>query len=145
MKLIVCKTYFCFLCFNEKLNLSKSVIFRPESFLCFWKIVVKQTWNSFNTKFQSQWKDQKSSYQVRHILGLLLPLNCYNFRLKYVEALRFTKNVKEIKFQGVCGELESKNSFKRQRFTKYLRLTPVFMWNSTQQEKFNFCFPRVFC
>ena len=32
-----------------------------------------------------------------------------------------------------------------QQVTKYLRLTLVFMWNSAQREKFNFCFSRVFC
>ena len=32
-----------------------------------------------------------------------------------------------------------------QPFTKYLRLTLVFMLNSTLREKFNFCFLRVFC
>ena len=38
-----------------------------------------------------------------------LPLNCFNFRFKQCERLRVTKNVKEIKFEGVWGELESKN------------------------------------
>ena len=31
-----------------------------------------------------------------------------------------------------------------QSFTKYLRLTLVFMWNSWLREKFNFCAARVF-
>ena len=31
-----------------------------------------------------------------------------------------------------------------QPFTKYLKLTLVSMWNSAPQEKFNFCFTRVF-
>ena len=31
-----------------------------------------------------------------------------------------------------------------QSFTKYLRLTLVFMWNSWRREKFNFCVARVF-
>ena len=33
---------------------------------------------------------------------------------------------------------------KLQPFTKYLRLTLVFLWNSALREKFNFCFSRVF-
>ena len=43
--------------------------------------------------------------------------------------LRVTKFVKEIKLEGVWGELQSKkkNSFQRQSFTKYLRLTLVFL------------------
>ena len=32
-----------------------------------------------------------------------------------------------------------------QRLTKYLRLTLVFMWNSTKREEFNLYFSRVFC
>ena len=38
-------------------------------FFIFMKNVVKQTRNFFNTKFQPQRKDRKSSYQVRQILG----------------------------------------------------------------------------
>ena len=32
-----------------------------------------------------------------------------------------------------------------QSFTKYLRLTLVFVRNNALREKFNFCFTRVFC
>ena len=31
-----------------------------------------------------------------------------------------------------------------QSFTKYLRLTLVFMWNTALREKFNFCFQEFF-
>ena len=44
-----------------------------------------------------------------------------------MKGLRVTKIVKEIKFEGVWDELESKNGFKRQSVAKYLRLTLVFM------------------
>ena len=43
-----------------------------------------------------------------------LSLNRCNFRLKQCEGLRVTKNVKEVKFEGVRGELERKKSFQRQ-------------------------------
>ena len=43
-------------------------------YFIFLKNVLKQTWNFFNIKFRPQWKDRKSSYQVREILGLF-----YNF------------------------------------------------------------------
>ena len=43
-----------------------------------------------------------------------------------MKGLRVTKIVKEIKFEGVWGKLESKNGFKRKSFTKYVRLTLVF-------------------
>ena len=45
----------------------KSHIYARIYFI-FLKTVLKQTWNCFNTKFGPQWKDQKSSYQVRQIL-----------------------------------------------------------------------------
>ena len=44
-----------------------------------------------------------------------------------MKGLRVTKIVKEVKFNGVWGELESKKGFERQSFTKYLRFTLVFM------------------
>ena len=39
-----------------------------------------------------------------------------------MKGLRVTKIVKEIKFEGVWGNLESKKGFRRQSVTKYLRL-----------------------
>ena len=70
--------------------------------------MLKQTWDSFNAKFQTQWKDRESSYHVRIILGLF----CHSIALilgwNSVKDLRVTKNVKEIKFEGVWGELKSK-------------------------------------
>ena len=47
-----------------------------------------------------------------------------------MKGFRLTKNVKEIKFEGVLDELGAKGCFQRQSFTKYLRLTVVFMRNS---------------
>ena len=45
-----------------------------------------------------------------------------------MEGLRVTKEIaKEIKFEGVLDELEAKKFLQRQPFTKYLRLTLVFM------------------
>ena len=70
--------------------------------------MLKQTWHSFNTKFQTQRKDGESSYQVRIILGLF----CYSIALMLglnsVKDFRVTKNVKEINFEGVWVELESR-------------------------------------
>ena len=60
-----------------------------------------------------------------------------------MKGLRVTKIVNEIKFEGVWGTLESKKYFHRQSFTKYLRLTLVFMPNNPLREKLNFCFSRV--
>ena len=48
------------------------------------------------------------------------------------------KIVKEIKFERVWDELKAKNCFQRKSFTKFLRLTQVFMRNRALPEKFNF-------
>ena len=70
--------------------------------------MLKQTWHSFITKSQTQWKDRESSYHVRITLGHF----CHSIALilgwNSVKELRVTKNVKEIKFEGVWGDLESK-------------------------------------
>ena len=61
-----------------------------------------------------------------------------------MKGLRVTKILKEIKFEAVWDEFESSKVFQRKSFTKYLRLTLVFMWGSALREKFNFCFSRAF-
>ena len=70
--------------------------------------MLKQTWHSFNTKFQTQWKDPESSYHVRIILGHFCDSISLILSLNSVKDLRVTKNVKEIKFEGVWGDLDSK-------------------------------------
>ena len=83
-------------------------------YFIFLENVLKQTWNSFNTKFEDQWKSWKSSYQVKEILALFCYLIPLILGLSSVEGLRVTKIVKEVKFEGVWSELESKRSFHRQ-------------------------------
>ena len=70
--------------------------------------MLKQAWHSFNTKFQTQWKDRESSYHVTIIVGLFCHSIALILGLNSVKDLRVTKNVKEIKLGGVWGELESK-------------------------------------
>ena len=72
--------------------------------------MLKQTWHSFNTKFQTQRKDGESSYKVRIILGLFCHSIALILGFNSVKDFRDTKNVKEIKFEGVCGELESRKN-----------------------------------
>ena len=74
--------------------------------------MLKQTWHSFNTKFQTQWKDPESSYHVGIILGLFCHWITLSLGLNSVKDIRVTKNAKEIKFEGVWGELESKKVFR---------------------------------
>ena len=70
--------------------------------------MLKQTWHSFNTKFQTQRKDGESSYQVRIILGLFCISIALILGLNSVKDFRVPKNVEEIKFEGVWGELKSR-------------------------------------
>ena len=70
--------------------------------------MLKQTWHSFNTKFQTQRKDGESSYQVRIILGLFCHSIALILGLNSVKDFRVAKMVKEIKFEGVLGELDSR-------------------------------------
>ena len=79
------------------------------------------TGKAFNTKFRPQWKDRESSYQVRLILApfcklvsLILSYNCF-------KGLRVTKIVKQIRFEGFMGNLETRNCFQRHSFTKFLK------------------------
>ena len=62
-----------------------------------------------------------------------------------VKGLRVTKIVKQLIFEGVWDKLQAKNCLQRQPFTKNLRQTLVFMWNSALREKFNFFFSAIFC
>ena len=70
--------------------------------------MLKQTWHSFNAKFQTQRKDGESSYQVRIILGLFCHSIALILGLNSVKDFRVSKNVPEIKFEGVWGELDSR-------------------------------------
>ena len=70
--------------------------------------MLKQTWHSFNTKFQTQWKDRESSYHVTITVGLFCHSIALILALNSVKDLRVTKNVKKIEFGGVWGEFESK-------------------------------------
>ena len=61
-----------------------------------------------------------------------------------MKGLRFTKIVKQLKVEGVWGEWEAKHCSQRQPWTKYLRQTLLFLWNSALREKVNFYFSGVF-
>ena len=66
--------------------------------------------------------NQSSIYQVRQIFALFYDLIALTLGSNSVKDLRITKIAKEIKFERVFGKLESKQSFKRESDTKYLRL-----------------------
>ena len=90
---------------------TKNSPIQARIYFIFLKNILKKPWNSFNAKFQPQWKDRKSCYQVRQILVLFRNLIALILVLKSVKDLRVTKISKEIKFEEVRGELESNKSF----------------------------------
>ena len=81
-------------------------------YLIFLKNVLKQTRNSFNTKFQAQWKACSSSYQLKQILAVFCDLIPLILVQSSVEVLGVTEIVKEIKFEGVLDKLKSKKIFR---------------------------------
>ena len=58
-----------------------------------------------------------------------------------MRGLRVCKNVKEVRYERICGELETKEN---PETITYKIFKTVFMRNIAQQEKFNFCFSRKF-
>ena len=75
MKMILWKTFFYFFLLTASIIKNRHI--QAKSYFILLKNVLKQTWESFNTKFQPQQKNRKSSYQVREILALfcdLIPL-----------------------------------------------------------------------
>ena len=95
--------------------------------------------------FQYQiWLSVKISsiYQVRKILALFCILVALTLDWNCVKGIRVTKFFKQIKVEEFCGQLEARNCLQRQAFTKYLRKTLVFLWNSRFLPiltKFSFC------
>ena len=67
------------------------------------------------------------SEKIRRSFALFCNLIALTLGLKNVKGLRVTTIVKEIKFERVWGTVELKKRFQRQPFTKYFRLTLVFM------------------
>ena len=67
------------------------------------------------------------SGDVRQILGFFCHLIALVLGEIDMRGVRVTKNIKEIRFEKVWYELESKISFQRQNLTKYSELTLVFM------------------
>ena len=60
-------------------------------------------------------------------------------------ALELPKLSKKVSLEESGRNLQADKYFQRLSFTKYLRLTLVFMWNSALPEKFSFSLPKIFC
>ena len=79
--------------------------------LIFLKILLKQTSNSFNTKFGTQYKNAKSSYQVRGNLNHFFGTNCSSFMLKQCKRHYFYQNGQKITVWRSLCELIIKKIF----------------------------------
>ena len=55
-------------------KLVKNGHIQARIYVIFLKNALKQTWNSFNTKFRRQWQDRESVYQVMENLSFLCNL-----------------------------------------------------------------------
>ena len=62
-----------------------------------------------------------------------------------MKGLRVTKIVKEVKFEGVWGNLESKNKFPETITHKIFETDPIFHFKYRKRQNFNFYFSKVFC
>ena len=70
--------------------------------------VLKQSLNSFDTKFQPQFKARKRSYRLSESLTLFWYLIALILGQTSVKDLRVTKILQEMKFEGIWGKTESK-------------------------------------
>ena len=86
---------------------------------------------------KKQLPSKTNSRTFCNLIALLLGQNS-------VKGLRVTTIVKEIKFEGVWSELEAKICFQRESFTKYMRLTLVFMQNSALRKSLISVFQKFF-
>ena len=82
-------------CLYQQLKLLKTVIF--------WVAYFGQTWKTSNIKFRPQFKDRKSSYQVKKILELFCKLGALMLGKNCVQGSRVAKIAKQINFKGVWG------------------------------------------
>ena len=105
------------------------------------KSILDQTWQILNSKFESQWKDWKSRYIERQILAFVCKLIALISVQKFLKSLRVMQTPKT---NQIWGKLKTRSCFQRQLLIIYLRGINVFLWNSTREEKFNFCFSEDF-
>ena len=80
-------------------------------YFTFLKNVLKQTRNSFNTKFQAQWKACSSSYQLKQILAVFCDLIPLILGQSSVEVLGVTEMSKKLSLKGV-GQVKIKKRFR---------------------------------
>ena len=108
-------------------------------YFAFLKSLLKQNWNSFNPKFPPQWKDSKTSYQVRHIPAHFCNLIALVLGSNSVIDVSVTKNIKELTFEGVWGIYNQKR-IPETTIGKISEMSCIFHVKYCTMEKLIFCF-----
>ena len=76
----------------------------------FLRNILKQAWKSFSAKFRPKWKDQRSTYHVRHILALFCNLIALILIKTVWKALELPKLSKKLSLKG-SGASERQKMF----------------------------------
>ena len=102
----------------------------------FWKFLYSYYFNQGNVNADKIWRCSQhfqSKYPQKLLLGIFLDVTLF------VNMIRSSRQLMcQTSWKRTCP------GFVLQSFTKYLRQTLVFMWNSALPEKFNSCFPGDF-
>ena len=104
MKPIPCKILVCFLCFDEKLNLSNAVIF-GYNFLYLSKKLPKKNLKFFSYQILTSIKRWGKQLQSKATFMTFCYIIALLFKQNTAKGLRVTKNVKEVKFGRTWDEL----------------------------------------
>ena len=125
-------------------SIVKNSPFLAEIYFIFLENVIHQTSKAFNTKFGPQWKDRKSSYQVRQIFALFCKLVALILGLNCIQVLRVTKIVKQIKFEGAWWKVRSKILFAERILAKIYQTNCSFFVKQHATGKVQFVFFKNF-
>ena len=88
---------------------SSNCLFEDRIYFILLRNILKQSWKSFNIKFQPQWQDRIIIYQVRQFLALFCNLIALILGLKCVKGVELQKLSKKLSLKGAWVELQAKN------------------------------------
>ena len=92
--------FFAFYFLISSFNCLKHSSFLTEFYFILLENVIHQTSKAFNIKFGPQWKDRRSSSEVKQIFVLFCQLLALILGSNCIKPLRVSKIVKEIRFEG---------------------------------------------
>ena len=135
---IVRKIWFCFVSLYWYLYFLNTKLFLLEFTSFFLGNVIDQRLFASVRRSKKEDKSSKTNFSTfRKLVALIL-------RWKCAKGLSVRKASKKSNLKESGGHIEPRNCFQIQLFTKYLRKTLVFVWNSALWDKFDWCFPRGF-